>query len=428
MIAVLLQLALAGSGRTQIPTSTQVADAGLREVKGKHFRLITDLPLDDELRSLPVVFDQAIPLWKEYFGLPIENLDDWRAVGSLIQDRERFVKLGLITAEIPDFKDGFQAGSRLFFMEQPSPYYRRHLMLHEGTHWFMYKLFGGGGPTWYMEGMAELLGTHTWDGKVLKLGAMPARSDDVPYWGRVRMIEDQLKSKQAPSLESIMKFEGSARMEVDVYAWSWAASVFFMNHPDTKLAVREVAYDKLDYSSKLNSDLYKRLKPDWQRIRMEWEGFASELGYGYDLERAMPTLSKQAIPIGLKPIEFRLQAARGWQSTGYSVKAGDRLKVKGVGRFVVAKGAADWISEPQGITLRYANGFPLGMLLACVATAPPQKTLQTNPWRVLPVGEESILEIAEDGQLMFKLNDKSSMLSDNSGECKVTVERIAGSP
>ena len=47
--------------------------------------------------------------------------------------------------------------------DQPTAYYRRHLMLHEGTHVFMVSFLGGCGPGWYMEGTAELFGTHRLD-------------------------------------------------------------------------------------------------------------------------------------------------------------------------------------------------------------------------------------------------------------------------
>ena len=58
------------------------------------------------------------------------------------------------------FLHGLSTGSDLWLYDQPSAYYRRHLLLHEGTHAFMGKFLGGCGPGWYMEGTAELFGTH----------------------------------------------------------------------------------------------------------------------------------------------------------------------------------------------------------------------------------------------------------------------------
>ena len=49
-------------------------------------------------------------------------------------------------------------GAELWLHDQPTAYYRRHLLLHEGTHVFMASFLGGCGPGWYMEGTAELFG------------------------------------------------------------------------------------------------------------------------------------------------------------------------------------------------------------------------------------------------------------------------------
>ena len=54
-------------------------------------------------------------------------------------------------------------GREFWLFDQPTDYYVRHLLLHEGTHVFMVSFLGGCGPGWYMEGTAELLGTHRLD-------------------------------------------------------------------------------------------------------------------------------------------------------------------------------------------------------------------------------------------------------------------------
>ena len=108
--------------------------------------------------SCRAVFDAAVPLWCEYFGVEPAKVADWKIVGYVIQDKERFAGAGFIRRSLPDFPNGFSQGSQLWLYDQPSGYYRRHLLLHEGTHCFMYRWLGGTGPPWYMEGMAELLG------------------------------------------------------------------------------------------------------------------------------------------------------------------------------------------------------------------------------------------------------------------------------
>ena len=85
----------------------------------------------------------------------------------VMQERARFEASGLLPPEIPDFLNGFTRGNEFWMNHQTSEYYVRHLLLHEGTHGFMFTVLGGCGPPWYMEGTAELLATHRWtDGKL----------------------------------------------------------------------------------------------------------------------------------------------------------------------------------------------------------------------------------------------------------------------
>ena len=167
----------------------KAAAAGIQKLSSQRLVLYTDLPLDDEVRGLPAIFDQAFPQWCRYFGLDPRKHADWRMTGFLMKDKARFTRTGLLPADLPPFLHGYSRNQRLWLYEQPSDYYRRHLLLHEGTHGFMNTLLGGCGPPWYMEGIAELLGTHRLEHGRLTLGVMPADRDEVPEWGRIRIIK-----------------------------------------------------------------------------------------------------------------------------------------------------------------------------------------------------------------------------------------------
>src|SRR5690606_18172849 len=86
---------------------------------------------------------------------------------------------------------------------------------------------------WLAEGMAEWLGTHRWDGQHLEMGIVPASSDEVPYWGRTNLIDQQLSQGTAPSLETVLRYGNSAHQQQEAYVWSWAAVMFLKNHPQT---------------------------------------------------------------------------------------------------------------------------------------------------------------------------------------------------
>ncbi len=60
---------------------------------------------------------------------------------------------------------------------QPSEYSTRHLLLHEAAHQFHYLASTGNrspADPWYTEGLAEYFAMHSWDGKTLKTGVVPA--------------------------------------------------------------------------------------------------------------------------------------------------------------------------------------------------------------------------------------------------------------
>ena len=142
---------------------TQAAAAGIHKLSSRRLVLYTDLPLGDEIRRLPGIFDQAFPQWCDYFRVRAPAA--WQMTGFIMKDKARFQSTGLLPADLPHFLHGFSRNNLLWLYEQPSDYYRRHLLLHEGTHGFMNTVLGGCGPPWYMEGMAELLATHRLAGR-----------------------------------------------------------------------------------------------------------------------------------------------------------------------------------------------------------------------------------------------------------------------
>ena len=411
------------AGLAQDPTADQVAAAGMREVSGKHIRLITDLPLDDEIRSLPLAFDQVVEAMHRLFEKPIPDLDQWKTVGYLMADRKRFLDTGFLTKDVPEFRDGFQSADRLYVVEQPSAYYRRHLLLHEGVHWFMARLNGGGGPAWFMEGMAEWISTHRWSNFQLQITTIPGGSDEVPYWGRFKKIQENLKAGTAPSIESIMRVSSAVHKETEAYCWSWAAVLFFQYHPEFHEAFAQVSTGPMDYSQKLTKDLFGRLKSDWPRVRMTWTGFVSDFDYGTDVVRAIPTIPADWKEIGSESQSTSIASDHGWQSSGIVVQPGMTIQMEASGQYTLANDPKPWVAQPQGITLRYFRGQPLGKLLAAIAPLSLEETRQTIPWEVIPIGRSHLLKVERPGLLMFKINDLPSELADNQGQCQVTVTR-----
>ena len=400
---------------------------GFYHCSGKHLELVTDLPPGEELKRLPEVFDLAIPIWCEAFDVAEDAVADWKAIAYVMLDRGRFKSAGLIPPQVPEFPYGFQYGNLLFVSEQPSAYYRRHLVLHEGTHWFMSRHFKGNANPWIMEGMAEYIGTHSWDPSAahLSLSVLPQDKNEFPYWGRITRIQEDIDGGIAPSLETILQYDNTAHRRVEAYAWSWAAVTFMKEHPRTHEAFQEMLAQPHRPDDSQSRWLVKRLGKDWSRVREEWNSFVTDLDYGYRTSSGMLAISAQ--PKVLRDrASVKVSANRSWQASGIVVSGGMKVRITASDNlFVVRPGSMPWKSGAGGVTLEYFNGRPLGQLvMQQVAPRPPKPVGATERLEILTVGQELIWAAKETGELHFRVNESTGELVDNAGELDVEIELI----
>jgi hypothetical protein len=103
------------------------------------------------------------------------------------------------------------------------------------------------------------------------------------------------------------------------------------------------------------------------------------------------------------------------------VTAGQSIQITGKGRVTLAQTTKPWISEPNGISIRYADGQPIGRLLAAVERAAPAEQGANRHWVFQEIGPQAMWMIPESGVLFLRVNDRWNELSDNSGEYQVTV-------
>lgn len=404
-------------------SQTGKTPGGLNEYSTSRLRLITDVPIDEELRSWSDLIDQSILHWKSYFGVGALNEKQLSVTAFLILDQNRFQADGFLNG-VPAFDEGYQFGNRLFLREQPSIYYRRHLFLHEATHWIMSVIYGGGGPPWYMEGMAEFQGTHGIQDGRLQLGIIPASPQQVPYWGRLKAIDESLNSGTAPSLSQILAFQNDRDRTVR-YAWSWAACTFFSMHPKYSGLLSQARGEHLDYSYALNRKLMRLLESEWAEVNLDWNGFISDLDFGYSPTHSM--VQTGAIPHATtlgQTQKVVLATDRGWQCTGIRASVQQKIKFDCQGRFRIksTSGQPDWESEPQGITIEYYRGLPIGCVIATVQSDSNQQN--TKRWEIHRIGRGNTIQSTEDGMLYLKINEPSRALSDNRGtiEVQITLE------
>lgn len=401
----------------------QIAATGIRKLTSQHIVLYTDLPPAPEIDELPRVFDAAVPLWCSYFGVDPVKLQDWKLIGCVIGEssKDRFIAAGLYPPELPPFRHGYARGRQLWIYDQPSSYYRRHLLLHEGTHQFMEHWLGGTGPPWYSEGLAELLGTHRWQMGTLALGIVPRTKEDVPYWGRVKVIKDDFAAGRAFSLIDVMRFDGKAHLRTEAYAWSWAITYFFDQHPLTQQPFRELKTNTRARWADFSRRFYDGLKDQWLPLSEDWQLFVGECDYGYDVARAA-IVRKNAVELPAAGSTITIAADRGWQSAGFRLQAGTKYRLAAEGRFQVANSPKPWPCEAGGVTIRYHRGHPLGMLLAAISDVEGDAPTMTPLAAPQPIGLAGELVPERTGTLYLKINEAPSGLADNTGQLRVQIQ------
>lgn len=411
-----------------MPIDEERAQAhGIRKISGKYVTLYTNLPESPAIEELPTVFDLAVPQWAARFNVSEEKIAGWKMSGFLMRDRESFRKAGLLPSDLPDFRQGYQLGLEFWFDEQEEDYYRRHLMLHEGTHGFMKIMLGGAGPPWYMEGMAEIMATHTWENNKLTLNVMPQTREESPGWGRIRIVQDEYKAGRGMTPSAILQYGPNAHLQNAPYGWSWALCWFFDNHPKYQQAFRDLQNNVRNETLSFSTQFYSNLKEQWPEIKEQWMIFVLEIDYGYELAPAI--VMHEAKVLGRpedssQPLQSQVNAARGWQSTGIELTQGASYEIAATGKFQLKSNDENWESTADGVSIEYHRHHRLGVLMGAVR---PQNITEDDVSFLAsgePLGAARSIVSPRSGMLYVRINEAAGELADNYGELNVYVRPV----
>lgn len=426
-IAALLSAIPVCAGDHAVGPLTAVARrAGLRVLSGKHLTLVTDRPArsGDGVDELPWVFDEAFSSWCRHYAIDPRDHQGWQAFGCLVIDRERFREAGLLPDSVPDFSNGFCDRNRFWMVDQTNVAYRRHLLLHEGAHAFTITLRDLDAPAWYAEGIAELLATHRLesvdDGSRRYVATpMPQAAADVEQLGRIEAIQRLRRAGEMPGLDAIFTSPGTAHGDMKLYASSWAAVALLSSHPRHAAMFAETERGPLD------RDLTVRLaqRPGWDAaaVARDFDAFTDDIDYGYDFSRSAIDWAAGTPLDGV--CERQVDAARGWQNSGLRLEHGRRYAVRATGRVRVGHASACHLeAEPDGISIDWYRGRPLGRMLAAQWVDTQAGSDGARPAFVV-VAEAARGEFIApvDGPLFFKLNESPGDLADNEGAFQVEV-------
>jgi len=389
--------------------------AGLRVIKSRHLVLVTDRAKrqDDQLEELPAIFDDAFEVWCRHYQLDPDRLAGWQAFGCLVVDRDRFRTAGLLPDAVPDFVNGYCAFHRFWLIDQASPDYRRHLLLHEGVHAFTTTVRRLDTPPWYTEGIAEWLATHRLVAATprFRQTPIPTAASDVERLGRIETIQRLRESHDAPSLDAVFRLQPTLHGTITSYASAWAAVAFLEGHPRYAAAFAAAEQGPLDagFTDRLTS------RPDFDiaSARRDFDAFTADLDYGYAFEPMTVDWSAGRPLAGdsqssTAPRTF-VRPDRGWQNTGWELRSGQTYRLAVAGRCVIGRlDAGDQSrtleSGADGISLDWYRGRPVGRLLAAQWDEQPADGGRSR-FHLVGEGGETTITAITTGPLFLRINN-----------------------
>ena len=419
------------------PDDARLTAAGLHRSDGRHVAVVTDLPAD-ETGDLPPLIDAAHAAWVDYFGpLPPDRAGTaFASTGFVMEEPDRFRAAGLLPGDLPPFLNGRQRGREWWLYAPREPYFLRSLAVHEATHAFMTALPGTVGPLWYMEGTAELFAAHRPAGRSddgsagPRFRIIPDDPDAVPGWGRIEQVRAEVAASGPRSIRDVRGLGEGDFLNDPSYAWAWAVCAFLDGHPRWGPRFRALGDPPLRKEFAAAFD--RAFAPDATDVLSEWPVFAGNLCYGFDRDAAAIDF-RPGTPLSLGESRgCEVAADRGWQSTGVSVRAGERVRLTAAGRFTLADGPVPWESTAAGITYTYAAGRPLGELHAAVRADPTAPGFADDFARQCSLLETTPVGGAADaggtdyvapftGTIYLRVNDFWDGPGDNRGAPTVTV-------
>jgi hypothetical protein len=194
---------------------------------------------------------------------------------------------------------------------------------------------------------------------------------------------------------------------------------FLDGHPNYRERFRKLL--KYVNDDHFNRRLSEAFGDDGWKLAEEWQVFANDIAYSYDMTRTVIDF-KPGRPLPAAGAKVHVAADQGWQNSGIRLEGSKAYRLRGSGKYQVAKGSHVWYSEPGGVSVRYYHGRPLGVLLACLH--PDGAAKDTSPFVApLVVGLGATVHPPQSGTLYFRTNISSGELDGAAGNLTVTVER-----
>lgn len=300
---------------------------------------------------------------------------------------------------------------------------------HEIVHAYCVQTFGLCGPTWFKEGIAELLAADP-------EGASPVACDAevIDYLGSAEprtlaqitsgggeftaplaasllaMLEEHRASDRLESVASMDTWREehtevvrAARLE---YHWCWSACHFLHQHPDYHCRFKMLARG---YVGGQPVDFDEMYAPVRDRLEFEYRFFVERLEPGYRVDLcAWDWRDPSAGRAGKRPASVKVRAGRGYQATGMELREGDCLGFDAQGEWRLSDAGAPVDADGD----EAGAGRLEGVLLNEFQLSAP-----------FELGRQGKLVCPGDGKLYLRCRDAWGELADNRGLVRVTLRK-----
>ncbi len=363
-----------------------------RPIRSRHFSFLSDVS-DREAKLILDKLETMVGLLERYFGRRQRGVIE----GFIVHDLAVWPE-GVLTEPLGIEKIKEPAG--ICFTTALGPERRAVLyacddpgiIQHECTHGFCHLTFGGVGPLWLAEGLAEL--GRWWREKEKGVNVPP-------------VILAHLHDADRPTLAEITAPNQPPSNDWRDYTWRYALCQMLLDNPNYADRFRALAGALMEGQPGVSFESV--YGPVGGEVAFEFEQFLAHVGNGSRADlTAWPWKAKQRklAPGGVG--RAKVKGAAGWQASGVEVEAGAVYVITAEGTCRLAIDAEP--TGPEGDAA--GRGRLTGALYADFTLSPE-----------IPLGSHSSWIAPADGLLMLRAADAWTELADNDGTLSITIRR-----
>ena len=405
-LALLLTPSLACAQRG----TNAATDETIRQVRSRNFLVTTDLSAERSAELLEKL-ERMIGLVSAYFGKPNRQPIEC----FVVEDLTRWPADRLPAAALDSLRD--EAGVTLTVKQTLGARWRAKgtvyatadenlgIPQHEAVHAYCHQTFGGVGPVWYSEGVAEL-------GNYWRKGETAVQLPD--------HVLRYLTTAEPQTLNEIVNGEQLTGDSGENYAWRWALAHLLAFNPNYSARFRPLGLNLMTGRPDSFEQAYGAMRKE---ILFEYDFFLDHLENGLEAERIAWDWKTRFIALtGSKSLRVRIDADRGWQPSRAVLAAGDRIAYAAGDEVTLSeekKGDGADGSDAGPIT---ADGGPDGSGRLVGAMFDDEAYALGEEFELGRYGE---FTAPSSGRLMLRVRDDWGSLGDNDGRFDVRL-KVAG--